>query len=243
MLKIENLSVSYDGINLALDRVNLQVEQGEFVAVIGSSGSGKSTLLKSINFLVKPSQGKVYKDELDIGSLDKKELRELRRDIGFIFQDYNLIEGLSVLDNVLVGRLGYKSSFTSIFGIFNEDEYQRACRAIRQVGLEDKIFQKAGQLSGGQKQRVAIAKTLCQRPSIILADEPVASLDLASAQNVMDYFQKVNQIKNMTIIINLHDVDLAKKYCKRIVALKDGRIFYDGKAGDLDEATLKELYK
>lgn len=243
MLTIQDLSLSYDGKNLALDQVSLDVEQGEFVAIIGSSGAGKSTLLKAINFLVEPSQGKIFKDGLDIGSLDKRGLRMLRRDIGFIFQDYNLIERLSVLDNVLMGRLGYKSSFKSIFGIFNEDEYQRACRAIRQVGLQDKIFERADQLSGGQKQRVAIAKALCQRPSIILADEPVASLDAASAQNVMDYFLKVNQIKNMTIMINLHDVDLAKKYCQRIVALKEGRIFYDGEAGDLDEERLVQLYK
>lgn len=242
MLRLEDIDVSYGGKILALDDVNLTVQQGEFIGIIGSSGSGKSTLLKSINLLVRPSKGKVYLDDVDITRLNNRELRDIRKNIGFVFQDYNLIERSTVLDNVLIGRLGYKSSFKSILGIFNDDDYERAATALSQVGLSEKIFERAGQLSGGQKQRVAIAKTLCQRPKIILADEPVASLDVSTSQNVMDYFKKVNEKKDMTIMINLHDVNLAKRYCNRIIALKHGKIHFDGKAGDLSDDILKTIY-
>lgn len=243
MLNLENISVSYDGRLLALEDINLNIKQGEFIGIIGSSGSGKSTLLKSINLLVKPLKGKIYLDNIDITKLSTSKLRDIRRSIGFVFQDYNLIERSSVLDNVLIGRLGYKSSFKSFLGIFSDDDYQRATTALRQVGLREKMFQRADQLSGGQKQRVAIAKTLCQRPKIILADEPVASLDVSTSQTVMDYFQRVNKKKNLTILINLHDVNLAKKYCERIIALKDGKIVYDGEVGDLNDDILRKVYQ
>ena len=243
MLNLENISVSYDGRLLALEDINLNIKQGEFIGIIGSSGSGKSTLLKSINLLVKPLKGKIYLDNIDITKPSTSKLRDIRRSIGFVFQDYNLIERSSVLDNVLIGRLGYKSSFKSFLGIFSDDDYQRATTALRQVGLREKMFQRADQLSGGQKQRVAIAKTLCQRPKIILADEPVASLDVSTSQTVMDYFQRVNKKKNITILINLHDVNLAKKYCERIIALKDGKIVYDGEVGDLNDDILRKVYQ
>ena len=243
MLKLENVSVLYDGKLLALDDVSLEVGQGDFVGIIGSSGSGKSTLLKTINLLVKPSKGKVYIDEEEITGKTTSELKNIRKGIGFIFQDYNLIERSTVIDNVLIGRLAYKSPLKSILGIFSQDDYERAAKALTQVGLSEKMFVKGQELSGGQKQRVAIAKTLCQRPKIILADEPVASLDIASSQNVMDYFKKVNEIKNMTIIINLHDVNLAKKYCKRVIALKKGKLVFDGKPGEIDDKLLEDLYK
>ena len=242
MLKLENISVLYDGRVLAVDDVSLEVKQGEFVGVIGSSGSGKSTLLKAINLLVRPSQGKVYVDDVEITGMNPAQLKNIRRSIGFIFQDYNLIERSTVIDNVLIGRLGYKSPFKSLLGIFSNDDYERAEKALSQVGLSEKMFVKAHELSGGQKQRVAIAKTLCQRPRIILADEPVSSLDITTSQNVMDYFKKVNEKKNMTIIINLHDVNLAKKYCERIIALKKGRVVFDGRPGELDDGILEKLY-
>lgn len=193
MLKLENITVLYDGKVLAVDEINLEIQQGEFIGVIGSSGSGKSSLLKTINLLVRPSSGKVYIDNLEITKLNSRQLRNVRRKIGFIFQDYNLIERSSVLDNVLIGRLGYKSSIKSIFGIFDDEDYERAATALRQVGLSEKMFARADELSGGQKQRVAIAKTLCQKPKIILADEPVASLDVSTSQTVMDYFKTINQ--------------------------------------------------
>lgn len=242
MLRLENIKVVYDDKVVAVDDVSLQIEQGEFIAIIGSSGSGKSSLLKTINLLVRPASGNIYLDDMELTKLNNKSLRSVRRDIGFVFQDYNLIDRSTVLENVLIGRLGYKSSFKSLLGIFSEDDYNRACIALRQVGLSEKIFERADQLSGGQKQRVAIAKTLCQRPRIILADEPVASLDISTSQTVMEYFKRVNEKKNMTIVINLHDVNLAKKYCHRIIALKNGRLVFDGKAGDLGDDVLKGIY-
>jgi len=242
MLKLEEITVSYNKKELAVDNISLDINQGDFVGIIGSSGSGKSSLLKTINLLVKPIKGKVYIDNVEITQLKKTQLRNMRREIGFVFQDYNLIDRSSVLDNVLIGRLGYKSSLKSIFGIFSDEDYIKAARALEQVGLEEKIFQRAYQLSGGQKQRVAIAKTLCQNPKIILADEPVSSLDVATSQIIMDYFKKINEKKNITILINLHDVNIAKKYCHRIIALKKGKIIFDGKAGVLNEEILKGIY-
>jgi phosphonate transport system ATP-binding protein len=243
MLRLEHITVSYDRKILAIDDISLEAGQGEFVGIIGSSGSGKSSILKSINLLVKPIGGKIYIDDVDIMSLKSSQLRDVRREIGFVFQDYNLIDRSSVLDNVLVGRLGYKSSLHSMFGIFTAEDYKRAEKALIQVGLGEKIFERSDQLSGGQKQRVAIAKTLCQSPKIILADEPVASLDVSTSQNIMDYFKTINEKKNITILINLHDVNLAKKYCKRIVALKRGKLLFDGKAGELKDEFLKEIYE
>lgn len=154
MLKLENVTVSYDGNVLALENANLEVEQGEFVGIIGSSGSGKSTMLKTINLLVRPINGKIYIDNVDITELNNYDLRSMRRGIGFIFQDYNLIDRSSVLDNVLMGRLGYKSSFKSILGIFNDEDYESANRALNQVGLSEKIFERADQLSGGDRKSV-----------------------------------------------------------------------------------------
>ena len=243
MLRLEHITVSYDRKILAVDDISLEVGQGEFVGIIGSSGSGKSSILKSINLLVKPMKGKIYIDDIDIMSLKNSQLRAIRREIGFVFQDYNLIDRSSVLDNVLVGRLGYKSSLHSMFGIFTDEDYKRAEKALNQVGLSEKIFERSDQLSGGQKQRVAIAKTLCQSPKIILADEPVASLDVSTSQNIMNYFKTINEKKNITILINLHDVNLAKKYCNRIIALKRGKLLFDGKAGELKDEFFKEIYE
>lgn len=243
MLKIEGLKVVYDKKVLALENINLNVEDGEFVGIIGSSGSGKSTLIKCINLLVRPTEGKIYIDDVNIMDLDNKRLREIRKEIGFIFQDYNLIDRSTVVDNVLIGRLAYKSSLESLFRIFSKDDYERATNALNYVGLDEKVYDRADQLSGGQKQRVAIAKTLCQRPKIILADEPVASLDMASSQLIMEYFKRANEKKKITILINLHDVNLAKKYCSRIVALKNGNIVFDGRPGDLEDDVLKGIYE
>lgn len=243
MLRIEGLKVIYDKKVLALENVDLSIADGEFVGVIGSSGSGKSTLIKCINLLVRPTEGKIFIDETNIMKLDHNGLRDIRKGIGFIFQDYNLIDRSTVIDNVLIGRLAYKSSIQSLFRLFSMDDYERALKALTYVGLDEKVYERADQLSGGQKQRVAIAKTLCQRPKIILADEPVASLDIASSQMIMDYFQRANEKKNITIIINLHDVELAKKYCSRIIALKKGNVVFDGKAGELTDDILKGVYE
>ncbi len=243
MIKLENVSVLYNKKNLAVNNVSLNIEEGQFIGIIGLSGSGKSSLLKTINHLVEPYKGSVHVESTEIGSLNGNNLRRMRRKIGFIFQDYNLVETVSVLENVLMGRLGYKSSLKSFFGLFNDDDYKMAIKALERVGLKEKVFSRADQLSGGQKQRVAIAKVLCQEPKMILADEPVSSLDISSAQNVMEYFKKINENSKTTIMINLHDVNLAKKYCSRIIALRDGEIYFDRKSGDIDDKQLQELYK
>ncbi len=243
MIKLENVSVLYNKKNLAVNNISLNIEQGQFIGIIGLSGSGKSSLIKTVNYLVEPYMGNVHIESVNIGSLKKNELRKTRRKIGFIFQDYNLVEKVSVLENVLMGRLGYKSSLKSFFGLFDHKDYETAIKSLEQVGLKDKVFVRADQLSGGQKQRVAIAKVLCQNPKIILADEPVASLDVSSAQNVMDYFKEINEMSQTTIMINLHDVNLARKYCSRIIALKDGQVFFDKKSGDIDDQQLQALYQ
>lgn len=242
MLKIKNLKISYDNVE-AIKNLNLQINDGEFVAVIGPSGSGKSSFMKSINLLVKPKSGEILIDEEDITKLKSNNLRKLRREIGFVFQDYNLIDRLTVIENVLVGRLGYKSSLKSLFGIFSKEEYREAMEALKRVGLEEKIFVRADELSGGQKQRVSIAKVLVQSPKIILADEPVASLDIASSEIVMNYFKEINKKYKLTIIVNLHDVNIAKKYADRIVALRKGELVFNGSGGELTDDILREIYK
>lgn len=243
MIKLKNISVIYNKRVLAVNDVSVSITKGEFVGIIGLSGSGKSTLLKTVNLLVKPQKGNIIVDGVDITNFDGSKLRRVRREIGLIFQDYNLIDRSSVLANVLVGRLGFKSSFQSFFGIYSDEDYQLAIKALEQVGLKDKIFVRADQLSGGQKQRVAIAKTLCQKPKLILADEPVSNLDIKSAEMVMNYFKDINKNQGITIMINLHDVNLAKKYCDRIVALSDGKLIFDGKAGEIDDGLLQEIYQ
>ena len=199
-------------------------------------------MLKSINRLVEPKSGRIVIDGEDITNYSEKKLRDIRKQIGMIFQDYNLVERSTVLDNVLMGRLGYKSTIDTLLGKFSDDEYKLAEKALLNVGLIDKIFHRADQLSGGQKQRVAIAKALCQKPKIILADEPVASLDIQTSKVIMEYFKRVNLKKNMTIVVNLHDVNLAKEYCTRIVALHRGSIIFDGSAGDIDDRLLEKIY-
>jgi len=242
MIRLENLSVSYDGKYLAVNKVNLNIEKGEILGVIGSSGSGKSSMLKTINKLVKPVSGKIIIDGEDITSYEEKKMRRVRKEIGMIFQDYNLVERSTVLENVLMGRLGYKSTLATLLARFTDEEYEMAKKALKNVGLEEKIFKRADQLSGGQKQRVAIAKALCQKPKIILADEPVASLDIQTSKLIMEYFQRVNEKKNMTIVINLHDVNLAMEYCSRIVALHKGRIIFNGRPEEVDDELLERIY-
>ena len=241
-LELKNISVRYEPDVTALKELSLTVEQGERVAVIGASGSGKSTLLKAINLLQRPYAGEVVFDGKNLCALNKHELREARKRIGFVFQDYNLIDRLTVLENVLLGRLGHKNVAETLFNRYTDKEYDSALLALKHVNLTDKRLVRADELSGGQKQRVAIAKTLCQRPELLLADEPVSSLDRATARTVMDIFQKVNEKKNITLIINLHDVQLAVDYCPRIVALKDGRKIFDGPREALTDAILEEIY-
>lgn len=242
MLEIKNLRVEYGNFR-AIDNVSFTVKDGEFVAVIGSSGGGKSSLMKAINLLVKPKSGSIKIDGEEMTELSSRKLRMKRRKIGFVFQDYNLIDRLSVIENVLTGRLGYKSSLKSLLGIFSKEEYKNAEKALEKVGLSEKLFVRGDELSGGQKQRVAIAKALVQEPKIILADEPVASLDVNSSKIIMEYFKEINRVQGITVIINIHDVNIALKYADRVIALKKGKIVFDGKGSEITDDVLKRVYE
>ena len=242
MLEIKNLTVEYGNFR-AIDNVSFTIKDGEFVAVIGSSGGGKSSLMKAINLLVKPKSGSIKIDDEEMTALSSRKLRMKIRKIGFVFQDYNLIDRLSVIENVLTGRLGYKSSLKSLLGIFSKEEYENAEKALEKVGLSEKLFVRGDELSGGQKQRVAIAKALAQEPKIILADEPVASLDVNSSKIIMEYFKEINRVQGITVIINIHDVNIALKYADRVIALKKGKIVFDGKGSEITDDVLKRVYE
>ena len=242
MIIFKNVSVIYPNGFKALKNINLQINDGEFVIIIGPSGAGKSTLIRTINGFVKISEGELIVNGKNIKNLNEKELRILRREIGMIFQNFNLVKRISVLRNVLVGRLGYISTIKSIFNLFSKEDIELAFENLRRVGIEDKAYVRADQLSGGQQQRVAIARALTQKPKIILADEPVASLDPPTAKVVMDYLKQFNRELGITTIINLHDIDLVMEYGKRVIGLRNGEIIYDGKVENINDEVLKEIY-
>jgi len=242
LITFKNVSVIYPNGFKALKNINLQVNDGEFLIVVGSSGAGKSTLIRTINGFVKISEGELIVNNKNIKELNEKELRALRREIGMIFQNFNLVKRISVLRNVLIGRLGYVSTIRSIFNLFSKEDIELAFENLRRVGIEDKAYVRADQLSGGQQQRVAIARALTQKPKIILADEPVASLDPPTAKVVMDYLKKFNKELGITTIINLHDIDLVMEYGERIIGLRNGEIVYDGSVKNINENVLKEIY-
>ena len=228
MLRLENISKTYsDGVE-ALKNISFNVEKGEFIAVLGQSGSGKSTLMRCINRLVEPTSGKIFLDGQEITGADARQLRVLRRKIGMVFQDYNLVKRSSAIANALAGCLGRVSPWASLFGHFPRDEKERAQEKFMRMGLGHKTFQQAGFLSGGQQQRVGIARALMQNPAIILADEPVSSLDPAAARSIMETLRDVNKRDGVTIICNLHMPQLAKEFGRRIIGLNRGRIVFDG---------------
>jgi phosphonate transport system ATP-binding protein len=242
LIIFKNVSVIYPNGFKALRNINLQINDGEFVIIIGPSGAGKSTLIRTINGFVKISEGELIVNGKNIKNLNEKELRILRREIGMIFQNFNLVKRISVLRNVLIGRLGYISTIKSIFNLFGKEDIELAFENLRRVGIEDKAYVRADQLSGGQQQRVAIARALTQKPKIILADEPVASLDPPTAKVVMDYLKQFNRELGITTIINLHDIDLVMEYGKRVIGLRNGEIIYDGKVENINDKVLKEIY-
>jgi phosphonate transport system ATP-binding protein len=242
LIIFKNVSVIYPNGFKALKNINLQINDGEFVIIIGPSGAGKSTLIRTINGFVKISEGELIVNGKNIKNLNEKELRILRREIGMIFQNFNLVRRISVLRNVLIGRLGYISTIKSIFNLFSKEDIELAFENLRRVGIEDKAYVRADQLSGGQQQRVAIARALTQKPKIILADEPVASLDPPTAKIVMDYLKQFNRELGITTIINLHDIDLVMEYGKRVIGLRNGEIIYDGKVENINDKVLKEIY-
>ena len=241
MLQIEHLVKVYPSGTRAVDDLSLTVGEGEFLVLIGLSGSGKSTLLRCINRLIEPTSGRIVLDGVDVTAASNHELRKVRRSIGMIFQQFNLVSRSSVLTNVLSGRLGYVSNQQSALGQFGEDDYTRAVMNLERVGLLKLAHQRADRLSGGQQQRVAIARALMQEPHIMLADEPVASLDPATSHSVLKYLQQINR-EGMTVICSLHFLSLARSYGTRVVALKQGKLVFDGLPAEIDERRFKEIY-
>ena len=242
MLKIENLSKVYENGFQALYNIDLEVPDGQFVAIIGLSGSGKSTLLRCINRLIEPTEGKILWNEVDITNATDDEIRHIRRRIGMIFQQFNLVKRSSVITNVMSGRLGYVNPAFSLLNYFPRSEKERALAALERVGIGEKAYIRASSLSGGQQQRVGIARALMQNPELMLADEPVASLDPATSHSVMKYLELLNKEDGITILCSLHFLSLARTYADRVIALKDGRIEFDGLPRDIDEQRFKQIY-
>lgn len=243
MILLNNVSKIYNNGVVGLDKVNLKIEDGEFVSIIGLSGAGKSTLLRSINRLIDISEGEIIIDDISVSKANKKQLRLIRRHIGMISQQFNLVKRSTVQKNILSGRLGYYSTFKSIFGLFSKEDYKLTNTVLEKVGLQDKLHSRCDELSGGQQQRVSIARALAQQANIILADEPVASLDPVTSKKILSDLKMINESMNITVIVNIHSVEFAKKFSSRIIALQDGRIVFDGKASELSNDVLKEIYK
>ena len=243
LLSVKNISKEYNNGITALKNVSFDVEKGEFISIIGPSGSGKSTLLRSINKMIDISQGSILFKNRNIEKLKKKEIELVRREIGMIFQNYNLVERLTVIENVLHGRLGYKSVFAGILGIYSEKEKKDAFNFLEKVNMTKYAYQKCSELSGGQKQRVGIARAIMQKPKLLLCDEPIASLDPKTAENIMDYLKKIVTELKITCIVNLHQVDIAKKYSNRIIAINKGEKIFDDKPEYLTDDMIEFIYK
>ena len=242
LLTVERLTKSYDGKGKALHDVSLSLRRGEFVTVIGPSGAGKSTFLRCINRLIDASEGSIVFDGREITSMNKRQMREARRDIGMIFQHYNLVHRATAIENVLQGRLGYLSNFRGIFGLYSEEDKRSAFELLDKMGLAEFAYQRADQLSGGQQQRVGIARALVQDPLLMLCDEPIASLDPKSSRVTMEMLRWVSDELGVACLVNLHQVDYAIEYSDRIVALKKGVKVFDGTPDELDAKTISDIY-
>jgi len=241
-IRVADLGMVYPGGVRALEGINLEVEEGEFLAILGLSGSGKSTLLRCINRLIDPTEGKVWIFGQEITALAGGELRRLRRQVAMIFQQFNLVRRHSVMNNVLSGSLGRSRLLPSLMLSFSQNERDRAARNLERVGLGERSGSRADALSGGQQQRVAVARALMQEPRLILADEPVASLDPALRHSVMRHIEALNREEGLTVICSLHDIDLVERYATRLVALRDGKLVWEGSPGEFDRGTFKEIY-
>ena len=242
MLRIENLCKTYKKCNQALRDVSLEVDAGEFVVVLGKSGSGKSTLLRCINRLVEPTSGRVFFNDEEITGASNRQLRKLRQKIGMVFQQYNLVSRCSVKKNVLAGKLASISTPASLFNLFPQVDVEKAQDVLQRLGIADKEKERADKLSGGQQQRVGLARALMQEPKLILADEPISSLDPATSKQIMGLLKEFNQKDGVTVICNLHLPSLSRKYGSRIIALNQGCIIYDGPVNNLSERELHSFY-
>ncbi|WP_342757779.1 phosphonate ABC transporter ATP-binding protein [Kineothrix sedimenti] len=243
MIEFKHVEKIYPNGVHGLKDVNLQIEQGEFVAIIGLSGAGKSTLIRTINRMHDISSGMLTVDGVEVMELKGRGLRQFRRQIGMIFQSFNLVTRTTVLKNVLAARVPDLSWGRALFGIFSKEDKLEALQALDQMNILEKAYMRADQLSGGQQQRVALARTLAQKPQIILADEPVASLDPVTARQVMEDFARINRETNITVLINIHHVELALQYARRVIGIRAGQIVYDGPAGEVTQAVLDEIYE
>jgi|TARA_B100000780_G_scaffold254782_1_gene203114 phosphonate transport system ATP-binding protein len=240
MLEIKNLKKTFESGTEALRGVNLKVKKGEFLSILGPSGSGKTTLLRSINGLESIEKGKIFFDKEKI---DESYLPEVQKKTGMIFQDFNLVNNLSAINNVLTGLLNSSSKFLSMFYLFNKDQKLEALKALETVDLLDKAYSRVDELSGGQRQRVGIARAIIKKPKLLLADEPVASLDPKAANLIMSLLKKINQEFNITVVCNLHQVELATKYSDRIVGLLDGEIIFDKPSSQIDKMSVNQIYR
>lgn len=243
IISIRDVSKTYDNGTIGLKHINLDIKKGEFVVIVGLSGAGKSTLLRTINRMHSISSGDILVNNHSIINYRGKQLRDLRRNIGMIFQDFNLVKRSTVQRNVLSGRVGYYSTFKSICNLFSTADKRKAVTALQQVNLAEKLYTRADALSGGQQQRVAIARALMQDPKIILADEPIASLDPMTTTAVMNDLKKLNQELGITILVNLHSVSIAKQFADRIVGLRAGELIYDKPINQVQDVDFDEIYQ
>ena len=246
MLEVRNLTKVYGDGTIALRNISFQVEDGEFLAIIGLSGSGKSTLLRCINRLIEPTEGSVIWNGVELTNLKGGQLRKVRRQIGMVFQQFNLVKRSSVLTNVLAGRLGYASTWSSLaVSTFSKEDRERAIQALDRLDITDQAHKRADELSGGQQQRVGVARALMQNPKMILADEPVASLDPVLAHSILGHIERLNQEDGITILCSLHYLDLVQRYATRVIGLRDGEIVYHGSRADIQAMTdteFREIY-
>ena len=240
MIKFDNVSKVYPNGFKGLKNVSLEIKQGEFVAIIGLSG--KSTLIRTINRVHDVTEGKLTVNGVDVNSLKGKSLRKFRREIGMIFQSFNLISRTTVLNNVLTSNIPDLPFWRVLLGTYTKEQKVRALEALDKVGILDKAYTRCDQLSGGQQQRVALARTLAQAPKIMLADEPVAALDPVTARQVMDDFKRINKEMNISVLINIHHVDLALEYCDRVIGVRAGKIVYDGPSSEVTQEVLDQIY-
>lgn len=242
LLKVEGLGKSYTADKKILKNINFEIQAGELVSIIGPSGAGKSTLLRCINRMVEFNEGKITFVDQNVGSLNKKELRKLRANIGMVFQHYNLVPRLSVIENVLHGRFGYKTTLQGLLGRYTEEEKEVAFHLLQKLGILEHAYKRCDQLSGGQQQRVGICRALIQEPKLILCDEPIASLDPNSSKIIMDLLKSISTEMGITCLVNLHQVEVAQHYSDRIIGLNKGEIVFNGTNRELTEDKINKIY-
>lgn len=242
MIELRNVSKIYPNGTKGLNNINLKIQKGEFIVMVGLSGAGKSTLLRSVNRLHEITEGEIIIEGESITAAKGKGLRRMRRDIGMIFQNFNLVKRSTVLKNVLAGRVGYHSTLRTTLGLFPKEDVELAFQALKRVNILEKAYARADELSGGQQQRVSIARALAQEAKIILADEPVASLDPLTTKQVLDDLKKINEDFGITTIVNLHSIDLARQYATRIIGLHAGEIVFDGLVEEATDEKFAEIY-